>query len=181
MGHTCVHDESSRVRAREEFCGRALATPLTRSQRRQRCRRRKRRRLEMHHPGGALFQTGLCGRPCRQIRSSPLRRRNRCRPNLCRSGCLPRLVLSRFQNPPELMGYLGLVRAEFDWQQGQVRRHHQSRQWRARRILVVGALALSISAAREPREAISGPPTEAAFGMTRARGGAERSRTAPPH
>jgi hypothetical protein len=117
MGHTCVHDESSRVRAREEFCGRALATPLTRSQRRQRCRRRKRRRLEMHHPGGALFQTGLCGRPCRQIRSLPLRRRNRCRPNLCRSGCLPRLVLSRFQNPPELMGYLGLVRAEFDWQQ----------------------------------------------------------------
>ena len=36
--------------------------------------------------------------------------------------------LSRFQNPRELMGYLGLVPSELDWGKGQPRRYHQGRQ-----------------------------------------------------
>ena len=65
--------------------------------------------------------------------------------------------LSRFQNPRELMGYLGLVPSE-NSTGDKVKRGGITKagNGRARRILVEFGLELSISAAREPRQAAKG-------------------------
>ena len=65
--------------------------------------------------------------------------------------------LSRFQNPRELMGYLGLVSSESSTGgQGQAWRHHEGRQWAGATHSCGGGLELSISRAREPKEAAEG-------------------------
>ncbi|MGY2933028.1 transposase [Bradyrhizobium sp. GM6.1] len=63
--------------------------------------------------------------------------------------------LSRFQNPRELMGYLGLVPTE-NSTGGKVRRGGITKAGNGRARRCGGGLELSISAAREPRQAAKG-------------------------